>query len=71
MPNILRFPEVARRTGISRTTIWRRERANDFPRRVILGPNSTGWIEEEIDQWIASRPRGLSSQPDKKDSATA
>ncbi len=62
MPNILRFPEVARRTGLSRTTIWRRERAGDFPRRVRLAPNSTGWIEAEVEQWIESRPRGLSSQ---------
>lgn len=57
MSRLLRQEEVERRTGLSRTTIWRRERAGRFPRRVKLGDNSVAWREEEIEDWIASRPR--------------
>jgi prophage regulatory protein len=52
---ILREREVVSRTGLNRVTIWRRERAGDFPARREIGPNSVGWIEDEIDKWIASR----------------
>lgn len=35
--------------------LWRLEKAGRFPRRMKLGPNSVGWLESEIDEWIASR----------------
>lgn len=54
---ILRYAEVLRRTGLSRTTIWRKIRAGDFPAPIQLGPNSVGWLDEEIDTWVANRPR--------------
>jgi prophage regulatory protein len=57
---IIRPKAVIEATGLSRTTIWRLERRGDFPKRIRLGPNSTGWLEADIEQWIASRPRGLS-----------
>ena len=56
--NILREPEVVARTGLSRVTIWRYERRGDFPARRRLGENSIGWIEGEINAWIAGRRRG-------------
>ncbi len=56
---VLRPREVTKKVNLSRTTIWRREREGNFPRRIRLGPNSTGWLEEEIDAWLDSRPRGL------------
>lgn len=54
---ILRLPEVTERTGLSRTTIWRKERDGDFPQRVRLSANSVGWREAEVEAWIESRPR--------------
>ena len=56
---ILRTADVIRRTGLSRTTLWRLERQGDFPARVSLGVNSVGWKEEEVARWIDTRPRGL------------
>ncbi len=39
------------RTGLSRATIyWRLGHI-----RVQLGPNSAGWLESDIDAWIAER----------------
>lgn len=54
---IIRGPEVCRRTGRSRTQIWRDVQANKFPAPVSLGANAIGWYEDEIDRWIADRPR--------------
>jgi prophage regulatory protein len=52
---IARLPEIIRRTGLSRCTIWRLERDEDFPRRVRLSANATGWDLSEVDEWIAAR----------------
>lgn len=54
---ILRISEVKSLTGLSRPTIWRMEMAGTFPGRIRLGGNSVGWREEEIREWIESRPR--------------
>ena len=59
---VLRTPEVTRLTGLSRTTLWRLERRGVFPRRIRLGANSVGWLEDEVEEWIASRPRGLTAK---------
>ena len=56
---VLRTTEVIRRIGLSRSTLWRLERAGDFPERVHLGVNSVGWLETEIDSWLSNRKRGL------------
>ena len=57
MKKIYRYRKVEELTGLSRVTIWRRERAGLFPRRVQLGSGSVGWREDEIEKWIESRPR--------------
>ena len=56
---ILRIQDVKAATGLSRTTLWRMERRGDFPKRCRLGRNSCGWIAQEVEAWIASRPRGM------------
>ncbi len=53
---MLRVPEVMARTGLSRTTLWRRVRAGTFPPPTELGENSIGWPESEISAWLAKRP---------------
>ncbi len=52
---IIRAKEVAKITGLSRTTIWRMEKAGTFPARVSLGGNSVGWKHSEIQEWLRSR----------------
>jgi prophage regulatory protein len=56
---ILRKPELVAKTGQSYPTTYRQIQAGTFPQPVQLGPNSVGWIEEEIDAWIKSRRRGF------------
>ena len=52
---ILRMNEVVERSGLSRTTIWRLERRQEFPPRRKLGPKAVGWLDDEIEEWIRSR----------------
>lgn len=62
--SILRRKQVEARTGLSRSGIYARLRFNPdrpgdhdptFPKPVNLGPRSVGWIESEVDAWIAQR----------------
>jgi len=56
MLRLLRLPEVEEATGLSATTIWRREREGKFPRRRRVAGNLVAWRSDEIDAWIRSRP---------------
>ncbi|NJL26398.1 MAG: AlpA family phage regulatory protein [Thermoanaerobaculia bacterium] len=52
----LRTETVLELTGVSRATIWRWMRAGLFPQRRKLGPNCIGWVETEVEAWLANRP---------------
>jgi prophage regulatory protein len=54
--NVLKIPEVVKRTGLSRATIYNYMAADLFPRPRKLGPRRVGWLEREIETWIAERP---------------
>lgn len=59
---LIRLPEVRKRTGLSRSTIYDKLDAKSprydptFPKQRNLGTGSVGWVESEIDAWLASRP---------------
>ena len=53
--SILRLPAVKTRTGLSRSTIYLRVSQGTFPRPVSLGARAVGWVEEEIQAWLAER----------------
>jgi prophage regulatory protein len=50
---ILRLPVVLDRTGLSRSTVYLRVTEGRFPRPVSLGARAVGWIETEVEEWIA------------------
>jgi prophage regulatory protein len=52
----LDLAEVIRRTGLSRSTIYNYINAGLFPRPRKLGLRRVGWLEREIETWIAERP---------------
>ena len=52
---ILRLALVRSRVGISRTSIYQRMSEGTFPKCIRLGPKAVGWLEHEIDDWIAQR----------------
>ena len=49
--------QVMIRMGWSRTTLWRRVRAGEFPAPVKTGPNSVDWFDDEVDDYQADLPR--------------
>jgi prophage regulatory protein len=52
---LIREKEILDRTGLSRTQRWRLEREGRFPARVQLSDRAFGWIESEVEAWIAQR----------------
>ena len=57
MTQLIRPNDVCALTGLSRTSIWRRVRTGKFPAPIELGGGSIAWREEEVEDWIAARPR--------------
>lgn len=55
---IVRPAQAARLLGISRATLYRWEAAGRLAPRVILGPGTSGWREEDLAAFIAAAPRG-------------
>ena len=54
---LLRPKQVMERMGWSRTTLWRRVRAGEFPAPVETGTNSTAFYKDEVDAAQADLPR--------------
>lgn len=49
---LIRLPEVIKRTGISKTTIYELINEKRFPSQVKIGARAIAFIESEIDEWI-------------------
>ncbi len=52
---LLRLPEVVLRTGLSRSSIYARIAAQEFPAPVSLGARAVGWPSSLVDSWIGER----------------
>ena len=52
-----RCPQVLRRTGVSKQTLYRWIREGRFPRPARLGPNVVGWPSDELEKWEQERKR--------------
>lgn len=53
---ILRLPEVKARVGLSRSSIYLRINDDpEFPKPISLGDRAIGFLESDVDRWIASR----------------
>ncbi|EMN5657924.1 AlpA family transcriptional regulator [Providencia rettgeri] len=53
--NLIRLPEVMRRTGYGKAWIYRLIEAGQFPKSVKIGTRSVAFVESEVDEWIASK----------------
>lgn len=50
---VLRVKDVVEEYGLSRTSIWRKERTGSFPRRVRLGAGrAVGWLRSDLEAWL-------------------
>ena len=61
---ILRRKQVEARTGLSRSSIYAKMRRNpkrpsdfdsSFPQPVAVGAKAVGWVESEIESWLAAQ----------------
>ncbi len=50
---IIRLKTVLTRTGLSRSTLYRKIGEGTFPRQVPISLHGTGWHESAVDRWIA------------------
>ncbi len=54
--SVLRIPDVIAKTGLSRSTIYVRIKNDQtFPKPISLGDRAIGFLESEINDWIAVR----------------
>jgi prophage regulatory protein len=62
---ILRLRQVVARTGLARSTLYERIQAGTFPAQISLGPRAVGWLESDVEAWIAGRPKHSWDEPTK------
>lgn len=66
MKRIIRLPEVVKKTGLSRSSIYAYMNEGRFPKSFDLGERSKGWLENSIDQWIDSKIKDNGGLNDKQ-----
>ena len=54
---LLTRPEVERRTGLSRSTLYRKMREGTFPVPLKVSERAVRWRESDIRAYVDSRPR--------------
>lgn len=65
---ILRLPAVKNRTGLSRSTIYLRIAQGKFPKQISLGGKIVGWLENDIETWVANQiEQSRSAKPRSSD----
>ena len=65
-PKILNVKQTSKTTGLSPVTIWRKEKAGEFPIRRQLGSRRVGWLTREVDEWIEATPESQITSPNTK-----
>jgi len=59
-PAFYRLVDVLRITALSRSSIYRRIAAGEFPPQVSLGGRAKGWRREDLQSWVGD-PLGFRS----------
>ena len=49
---VLRFPALHAKVGLSKAQVDRLEAAGKFPRRIRIGTRAVGWLEQDVDRWL-------------------
>jgi len=52
---VLRLRQVCAATGLGRSLIYELQSQNRFPRRIKIGLRAVGWLEHEVQEWLAER----------------
>lgn len=51
---IIRLKTVFDRTGLSRSTVYRKIAEGTFPPQLRISVNGAGWSEAEINRWVSN-----------------
>ena len=51
---ILRLKSVLERTGLSRSTVYRKIQARTFPKPLKISERCIGWREADVEAWLRS-----------------
>lgn len=51
---ILRIKTVLERTGLSRSTLYRRIEQGSFPKQIRISERCIGWRESAVEAWMRS-----------------
>ena len=43
------------RTGLSRSTIYAKIAAGEFPEPISLGARAVGWLSDDVEAWLVAR----------------
>ena len=54
---LLSLAEVKRITGLSAATLYRLRRAGQFPVPIKVSRRRIGWVQSEVENWLAQRER--------------
>jgi prophage regulatory protein len=54
---VLRLPVVKEATGVGRTFILDGVKKGTFPAPIRLGPRAVGWLESDVQKWIAEQAK--------------
>ncbi|OYX65079.1 MAG: DNA-binding protein [Sphingomonadales bacterium 32-64-17] len=51
---IIRLKTVLARTGLSRSTLYRKIADGTFPRQIAISIHGAGWHESAVNHWVAN-----------------
>ena len=63
MPRLLTLRDVTAATALSRSAVYALMAESRFPKPIRIGARAVRWVEKEVRDFIASRPRGGSERP--------
>lgn len=66
--HVLRPQRLAELLDVHVSTVYRWVREERLPQVRRIGPNCSGWLSAEIDEWMASRPKASLGEPAQHES---
>lgn len=59
---IIRLKSVMSRTGLTRSTLYRKIAEGTFPAQIKISVNGAGWHESEVNRWVEDPVRWRSGR---------
>ena len=63
VPRLLTLRDVTAATALSRSAVYALMAESRFPKPIRIGARAVRWVEQEVRDFIASRPRAGSERP--------